>query len=275
MLKRGTPPSDSTADHYSLIWLPPNHAEPSTITMSVFAWKWIRLGILLLVILMAIILITWGVSIRRAVLYDEIFNENEQLKKSLQTVNRIHTQLESMQILDSQIRSAIGGTPALNEEDRALLKDRFRKKQMGFSTNVEVDALDLIAIPRVFPVTGMITRGFRKDPFAGNEGHRAIDIAVSEGTPVIASASGTILFAGWSNRYGNMIILGHRTGYTTMYAHCQVLFYAAGDEVKQGEPIALSGNTGLSTAPHLHFEVWKQEKILDPMVVLTNYKSIK
>ncbi|MCX7835455.1 MAG: M23 family metallopeptidase [bacterium] len=273
MIKKGTPPADSASDHYSLIWLPPNHAEPHTITMSIAAWRWIRLGLLLLILLAMIILVTWGVSLRRAIQYDSLAAENEKLKSSLRTVEKLRAQMEDLLILDQQIRRAIGGAPALNEEDRAILKDRFRKKQMERELTTTVDVLDLTAIPRVLPVNGMISRGFQKDPFAGNYGHRAVDIAVPEGTPILASASGTVLFSGWTYRYGKMMIIGHRTGYFTMYAHCQVLFFETGDVVNQGEPIALSGNTGLSSAPHLHFEVWKNEQILDPFKVLVHYQK--
>lgn len=273
MLKRGTPPSDSASEHYSLVWLPPNHAEPRTLTMSIAAWRWIRLGLVLLIFLIVVMLITWGVSLRRAILYDAVAQENEKLKISLRKVEKIKAQMEHILILDQQIRSAIGGSPALSEEDRAILKDRFRKKQFEKDFVTNVDALDLTAIPRIMPVNGIITRGYQKSPFAGKEGHRAIDIAVPQGTPILAAASGVVLFSGWSNQYGKMIIIGHRTGYTTLYGHCQALFYEAGDQVVQGEPIALSGNTGLSTAPHLHFEVWKNEQILDPLKVVTNYQK--
>jgi murein DD-endopeptidase MepM/ murein hydrolase activator NlpD len=86
--------------------------------------------------------------------------------------------------------------------------------------------------------------------------HRGIDIANSIGTPIVAAADGTVAYAAWSDGgYGYLIEIVHRDGVRTLYAHNSKLLVAAGDVVKRSQTIALMGDSGRSTGPHLHFEV--------------------
>ena len=110
------------------------------------------------------------------------------------------------------------------------------------------------------PVQGRISSlvGLRHDPLNGTlREHHGIDIAVAEGTAVRPVAPGKIIFAGLRGGYGNMVIVDHGDGTITLYAHNSVNLVAEGDEVDGTAPIALSGSTGRSTGPHLHFEAWR------------------
>lgn len=94
--------------------------------------------------------------------------------------------------------------------------------------------------------------------------HTGIDIGVPAGTPIFAACSGSVLKAEEISGYGNTVILEHENGFSTLYAHCSALLCSAGDSVVQGQTVALSGSTGKSTGPHLHFEIRKDGKALDP-----------
>jgi murein DD-endopeptidase MepM/ murein hydrolase activator NlpD len=97
-------------------------------------------------------------------------------------------------------------------------------------------------------------------------GHRAIDVGLVEGTPVIASDTGVVTWAGWNiYGYGNLVVVNHCNGYETYYAHLSSIAVAPGQVVRQGEYIAGSGNTGRSSGPHLHFEIRYFDGYLDPM----------
>jgi murein DD-endopeptidase MepM/ murein hydrolase activator NlpD len=85
--------------------------------------------------------------------------------------------------------------------------------------------------------------------------HEGIDWSCPVGTAVKASCAGTIASAGWSNGYGYCITITHSDGKQTRYGHLSKILVSAGDKVTQGEKIALSGNTGRSTGPHVHFEI--------------------
>jgi murein DD-endopeptidase MepM/ murein hydrolase activator NlpD len=110
------------------------------------------------------------------------------------------------------------------------------------------------------PVDGRITSlvGMRNDPIDGVlRPHNGIDIAIPEGTPVKPVAAGTIVYSGNRSGYGNMIIMEHQDGMRTVYAHNSVNLATSGEQVDRDTTIALSGSTGHSTGPHLHFEAWK------------------
>ncbi len=112
----------------------------------------------------------------------------------------------------------------------------------------------------VLPVHGSISSpvGLRHDPIDGMlRHHNGLDIAVPEGTPVKPAAEGVVYFSGCRNGYGNMVIITHDDGTLTIYAHNSVNLVREGERVAAGSTIALSGSTGRSTGPHLHFEAWK------------------
>lgn len=98
--------------------------------------------------------------------------------------------------------------------------------------------------------------------------HAGVDWGVPIGTPVKASCTGTVIQAGWMNGYGNCITIAHDNGMTTRYGHLNEVKVKAGQKVKQGKVIAFSGNTGMSTGPHLHFEIRKNDTPTDPLPFL-------
>jgi murein DD-endopeptidase MepM/ murein hydrolase activator NlpD len=118
------------------------------------------------------------------------------------------------------------------------------------------------------PVAGRITSpfGYRVHPILGvRKMHTGVDIAAAKGTPIHAAASGAVVSAGWVRGYGNCIVLDHGGGLGTLYGHCSKLAVSAGQSVKAGEVIGYVGMTGLATGPHLHFEVIKNGRQVDPL----------
>jgi murein DD-endopeptidase MepM/ murein hydrolase activator NlpD len=108
--------------------------------------------------------------------------------------------------------------------------------------------------------------GERMDPFNGEEAfHKGIDFASDAGTDVLAVASGIVTWAGPREGYGNLVEINHGNGYVTRYGHSARTLVAVGDEVERGQAIAVVGSTGRSTGPHVHFEVVKDGRQIDPM----------
>lgn len=110
------------------------------------------------------------------------------------------------------------------------------------------------------PANGYISKAF--DPASG---HLGVDYGMRTGTPIYASSGGFVLFSDYTINDGNTIIIEHESRYVTVYKHCSSLLKKAREFVKQGELIALSGNSGKNTTgPHLHFEIWHDGKPVDP-----------
>lgn len=111
--------------------------------------------------------------------------------------------------------------------------------------------------------------GRRADPFTGvASNHTGIDMACPTGTPVNATMSGKVVYVGWSNIFGNYVIINHGNGYQTLYGHMSKTLCRSGQNVSQGTRIGLVGSTGYSTGPHLHFTVYKNGKLVDPLSLL-------
>jgi murein DD-endopeptidase MepM/ murein hydrolase activator NlpD len=114
----------------------------------------------------------------------------------------------------------------------------------------------------IWPVHGVLTSGFG---WRWGRMHEGIDLAVSSGTPVVASAAGTVILAGWMGGYGNLVVVDHGGGISTAYGHNTSVTVGVGQQVAQGQLIAYSGNTGHSTGPHVHFEVRVNGGAVDPL----------
>ena len=219
--------------------------------------------------------------------YNELRNNFERLRtryQDLQRVSRQHTeQLASLETLASEVSVAYGlNKPAhagnfsalgSNETLTPNVKDSmeqytflasatygqiYHEYAHGWQTN---------ARPSLWPVEGAVRSAFgtRNDPFSG-EGvfHTGIDLAAARGTPVHVTADGVITRAGWDGGYGKLVVVDHGNGLETYYAHLSQFLVVPGQEVSRGEVIALSGGTGHSTGPHVHYEVRLHGTPLNP-----------
>lgn len=112
-------------------------------------------------------------------------------------------------------------------------------------------------VPAGRPVVGRLTQNY-------HSGHNGLDIAIPVGTPIISTMDGRVVHAGWNNQgYGNLVIVENGE-YRTYYAHLSSIPVSMGDEVKAGSTVGLSGNTGNSTGPHLHYEIRRNKVPIDP-----------
>jgi murein DD-endopeptidase MepM/ murein hydrolase activator NlpD len=130
----------------------------------------------------------------------------------------------------------------------------------------------IAAAPKLWPLRGPINSGFgyRVLPSGGQlEFHQAVDIGAWYGTPVQATKAGEVAFAGWRPGLGWTVVLEHDMGFSTLYGHNSWYVVDPGDKVEEGQQIALSGNSGRSTGPHLHYEIRLNGVPVDPMIYLT------
>lgn len=175
-----------------------------------------------------------------------VFEEDNSIPVMLSSVNQLN---DSIQILSSQM-------DVQKSELDKLLND------------VDARLAYLEARPSFLPIYGRITSRFggRKHPFTkGYQFHRGVDIATSRGTSIKATGKGVVTFSGWNGGYGKVVIINHGYGIKTVYAHNSTNLVKTGDRVEKGQIIAKVGTTGMSTGPHVHFEVQVKGKVVDPL----------
>ncbi|UTC64711.1 M23 family metallopeptidase [Treponema sp. OMZ 788] len=123
----------------------------------------------------------------------------------------------------------------------------------------------------IYPIIGRLTSpfGYRRDPFTGRKSfHTGIDIAAPTGTPIKLTLDGKVSYTGYSAVYGNYVIVTHSGGYQSMYGHMHTIKVRRGQVLNQGGIIGTVGNTGRSTGPHVHFSIYKNGKLINPLTVL-------
>ena len=128
------------------------------------------------------------------------------------------------------------------------------------------------------PVSGLVTSrfGWRSHPVSGQDDfHTGVDIAAAQGTPILAALPGVVEQTGYSESYGNFVVLRHSDNLRTTYNHCSEILAKEGEQLARGDRIALVGSTGISTGPHLHFEVEVKGLKADPLQALevTEYEA--
>ena len=198
--------------------------------------------------------------------------------------------LANLEPIDPQVQAAGIGGPSLaarpgllnagpavrrSEEIRVDLNALIRRANLLASSFEEAkDSLAshsqrLAATPSIMPTQGWLTSAFssmREHPILHiARPHEGIDVTAPMGSPIEAPAAGVVTHAGWESGYGNTVTIDHGYGVTTKFAHSSKLLVRTGQRVQRGQRIALVGNTGLATGPHLHYEVHVNGRPVDPL----------
>ena len=192
----------------------------------------------------------------------ELEDENKRLKGLKADLDSKMATLKSKQAQSQQIIDSLSAdiksfekALAAQEAAEAAAREEIRRLTQG-SSNVGAYSGGKFTWPSV---STYVTSdyGMRTHPVTGKvRTHAGLDIGASHGTNIYAAADGVVLVSGWNaGGYGNYVVINHGSGLTTLYAHCSSLNVSAGQSVKKGQVIAKVGSTGLSTGPHLHFEV--------------------
>lgn len=214
-----------------------------------------------------------------------------KLHLKLQYLQSMVTKLGIMAGLEQSLPDAqvggVGGVPsaesvapalesaALQAMDRSLsvLTDRSVRLEQFYQDQQVL----LSSTPSVWPVRGYLSAAFGKriDPFTGRRDfHSGIDISTPIGTKIESPADGVVVSCGVRGAYGNAIMIDHGFGIVTRYGHLEAFQVKPGQRVRRGEVIGFVGNTGRSTAPHLHYEVWMRDQAQNPVhYILEEFRS--
>ncbi|HAX98362.1 MAG TPA: hypothetical protein DCY12_05620 [Candidatus Atribacteria bacterium] len=184
---------------------------------------------------------------------------------------------------DFHLNKKISPAPSLNLEQETFLPSSYKEailldcdlqELLDFLKNQRDDLATLPTISPIAVLESWITCGFgmRKSPFTGlKEFHSGLDIFAPRGTPVIAPGNGRVCFVGINGGLGQMIIMRHNNQYETVYGHLSGYNVKVNQPVKRGDCIGFVGKTGNSTGYHLHYEIHKQGKAVDPFPYLLNW----
>ena len=236
-------------------------------------------------ILLAAIAFGWAyfASSRRDHQYKRALAENARLKtKTFRLNQRLEGLARRLTEFEDRTRrlaivaglppagpSGVGG-PLTDRErspfaDRsALLDAHLGDVERQFAKRVAV----ISSTPTVAPVLGVVNSGFgtRRDPFNGSAAfHAGLDISTVRHEPALATAEGVVVKSGWSGDYGKMVEIAHRSGYHTVYGHLDRVLVGDGQRVSRGDRIGLVGSTGRSTGTHLHYEVRRGDRPVNPL----------
>lgn len=235
---------------------------------------------------------------------DELAGKYEELRWSLAQVRTRYDDLVQKEVA---LRSVFG-LPEINSEERQLgvggpepmaVARMTETERLAYGTESEVDRLLLLSeyeiekfaeaesaltelkdrldhTPSIWPCDGWLSRGYgmKYDPFTGyKQFHRGLDLANNRGTPIVAAADGKVREVGTFGRLGKMIVVDHGYGFVTRYGHLSQIDVKRGQTVKRGDIIGQMGSTGYSTGPHLHYEVWRNGKVMNPSDFILNDKD--
>ncbi len=216
---------------------------------------------------------TWKVANYNS-LRDEVATLRSKYQELQREDNQKQEELASLQIMASEVTAALGIRQRMEGDDdfssEGTLSPTYKEsiETYNFLKSASFSRLEHMyprswqknTIPSLWPVNGTLLSRFgdREDPFnpeGGSHFHTGVDLSAAMGTPVHVAADGVVLTAEYAGNYGRMVVVDHGNGMQTRYAHLSRFNVVPGQEVRRGEVIAFSGNTGRVTAPHLHFEV--------------------
>jgi murein DD-endopeptidase MepM/ murein hydrolase activator NlpD len=205
--------------------------------------------------------------------------ENERQRRQLENLNN---RVEAVEDASRRLVEMSGATdegqapvsggaggPALPLDEMTISVIESKTKYLEHELQAyETILKEQAVIPSIWPIKGNLESGFggRRNPFGGAsyEYHEGQDIDAEYGAPVCAAASGTVIFAGWQNGYGQVVYIDHGSGLTTRYGHLSHIDATVGQTIARGETLGRIGSTGRSTGPHLHYEVRINNEPVNP-----------
>ena len=246
----------------SILFVPEEEGETRSVRLSAGLLKLLKWIAILLALILAGGIVSFVILTQKTAQYGRLLNENLKLLEDNRRIYQQAEELNKLKQMDLQIRRSMGIALGLDSVYQSS-PDEFP----DYEYTPQPSAFAGGYVRFIPPADGLISRGF-KDALFPQQGHTGIDFALPIGTLVNAAADGWALFYGWHYRYGNYLIIQHPNDYTTFYGHNQAVLVEIGEQVKAGQPVAISGDSGHSSAPHLHFEIRHRGKPIDPVILI-------
>ncbi len=246
------------ARFYNIMIVPDGVERSFGIKLRAWVFKGLIIGAGVLTVGLILFFAFYGHILSRAARTDQLARENEELKRYKYKLLLLEENMKETR----KIVAKISGLAGVDFQIPELPPDSVLFAPREKPAVVARPVVSPECVPSGLPLEGYMTRGFSGED---ENYHPGVDIAAEIGTPVLATASGKVVFAGVDNIYGLTIIIEHENNMTTVYGHNSELLVEVGQEVLAGGRIALSGNTGRSTAPHLHYEIREYNEPVNPL----------
>jgi len=250
---------------YTVLLIPDNETEGKSFS---FNRRWLYIFAIIIISFIGIIILAGYFFIPKSAEYQKMKKDYNKLAMERVKVMDLFQDLQRLKQMDALLRKNLG-----SEVDVSSFQNGLDSLSETSIVNNQYSTNQIFNIPTKAPIDGYITQRMIMRPHIWKSNHYGIDISVKEGDPVVASASGLVIFSGWSTDLGNMVIIYHGNDYFTFYGHNQVNLVDKRDIVNRGDVISLAGNTGISSGPHLHFEVWEGSNPLDPLNFFPEYNK--
>ncbi len=250
---------------YTVLLIPDNETEGKSFS---FNRSWLYIFAIITISFIGIIILAGYFFIPKSAEYQKMKEDYNKLAMERVKVMDLFQDLQRLKQMDELLRKNLG-----SEVDVSSFQNGLDSLSDTSIVNNQYSTNQIFNIPTKAPIDGYITQRMIMRPHIWKSNHYGIDISVKEGAPVVASASGVVIFSGWSTDLGNMVIIYHGNDYFTFYGHNQVNLVDKRDIVNRGDVISLAGNTGISSGPHLHFEVWEGSNPLDPLNFFPEYNE--
>lgn len=284
-MKRG-----SRKKFFSLILVPDQEQDPKSISMSYTTGR----VLIVLMIFLSLHIIVGGIGYYRVIklvkISSRLEEENQDLTARNRKIEKLVKVVEDMARTSDKINKAFGVELGLNgnatQNIGSLRYNSTERISPSAASQLSASSLPRPAaeiqnnqylltetsgdyfnpkfLPTHLPVQGYLTTRFQRGGRFPARSHNGIDIAAKQGTVIRSAGAGIVVLADWTPDFGNVIIISHGNGYVTYYAHAMRLLVDQGTRVDKAAQIALLGSSGRSSAPHLHFEIWKEGEPLDP-----------
>ena len=255
--------------HVTLMMHTEGVLESRSVRMPLTLYRVLSFLAISVIVLICLAAVLYAPIFRAAVQVPGLTREVERLSAENQQVHQLAARLSHVEDRYMQLRGMLGANiiPELQNPDSVLpiaapLFARYPDSEPCYETGT--------SRPRYWPLGGpsAITRG-PVGVGSSTEVHAGLDVAVAQGTAVLASGGGNVIRAGYDAEYGLFLRIGHTDRHETMYGHLSRLLVLEGESVEAGQVIGLSGSTGRSTAPHLHFEIFVDGESIDPSLLIS------
>jgi len=249
------------AKKFTLIVIPDDDSETRSYSFNKFFLSFS------LVVLIVFFFMSVGImffSIPRISNYEKLDNKYSVLVNERMKVLKLTENLERLNQMDEFVRNSLGSEFNFSEKPEiidSVLMTIPDDHLISFSDN----------IPSIIPIEGFVSKRMEGAFSNVDNLHGGIDIVAEQGAPIKSTSAGVVVFSGWTYEMGNLIIIYHGDDYLTHYGHNQQNIVSRLDMVKKGDVIGLVGNTGISSGPHLHFEIWKGGRSIDPLIYFPEF----